>query len=122
MLDQWNSLGCYSEVEIVICDLYLFHITVLLNPDINCFKIFLSFSFDKVTTVTCNFVSVILNSNPVGGLFASAIWAKTQFFDQVKINSISQLINGIFKVLQKLLKYFSGTTTSVSFLPTLSAS
>ena len=92
----------------------------------------MSFSFDKVTTGTYNFVSVIGNSNPVdvtiaGGslLFPASlpvISAKTQFFDQVKINSISQLINGIFKVLQKLLKSFNGTAISVSFLPTLSAS
>ena len=72
---------------------------------------------------------VIWNSNPVGAtvvggssLFLVAltvILAKAQFLDQVKINSISQLINGIFKVFQKLLKGFSGITTSVSFLPTL---
>ena len=79
----------------------------------------MSFSFDEVTTGTYNFVSVIWNSNPVGGLFATVISAKTQFFDQVKINSTSQLISGIFKLLQKLLKCFSGITTSVSFLPTL---
>ena len=101
---------------IVICDLYLFHYTVLLNPDSNCSKSFLSFSFDKVTTGTYNFEFVIWNSNPDGGLFAVVISAKIQFFDQFKISSISQLINGIFKVLQKLLKYFSGITTSVSFL------
>ena len=35
------------------------------------------------------------------------ISSKTHFFDQVKTNSTSQLINGLFKVLQKLLKYFS---------------
>ena len=64
----------------------------------------MSFSFDKVTTGTCNFVSIILKSKPVDGLFATAISAKTQFFDQIKINSTSQLINGIFKALQKLLK------------------
>ena len=79
----------------------------------------MSFSFDEVTTGTYNFVSVIWNSNPVGGLFATVISAKTQFFDQVKINSTSQLISGIFKLLQKLLKCFSGITASVSFLPTL---
>ena len=87
----------------------------------------MSFSFDKVTTGTYNFVSVILNSNPVGatiaGLSPSAslvvISAKTQFLDQVKINSTSQLISGIFKLLQKLLKCFSGITASVSFLSTL---
>ena len=71
----------------------------------------------------------VWNSNPVvvaipgGSLLVPATLAvisiKTQFFDQVKINSISQLINGIFKVFQKLLKGFSGITTSVSFLPTL---
>ena len=33
------------------------------------------------------------------------------FLNQVKINSTSQLINGIFKALQKLLKCFSRATT-----------
>ena len=100
----------------MIYDLYLFHFIVLLNPVFNCSKSFMSFSFDKVTTGTYNFVSVILNSNPVGatiaGLSPSAsltvISAKTQFLDQVKINSTSQLISEIFKLLQKLLKYFAG--------------
>ena len=64
----------------------------------------MSFSFDKVTTGTYNFVPIILKSNPADGLFATAISAKTQLFDQIKINSTSQLINGIFKALQKLLK------------------
>ena len=47
---------------------------------------------------------------PAGGVL-TVISAKTQFFDQVKINSTFQLINGIFKALQKLLKCFSGITT-----------
>ena len=67
----------------------------------------MSFSFDKVTTGTYNFVSVISNVNTtdatIAGLLPSApfvdISAKTQFFDQVKINSTSQLISGIFKLL-----------------------
>ena len=77
-------------------------------------------------------MSVILNSNPVcansaGGslLFPAVltvILAKTKFLDQVKVNSTSQLINDIFKALQKLLKYFSGITTLILFLPTLFAS
>ena len=77
----------------------------------------MSFSFDKVTTGTYNFVSVILNFAPDGATIAglaaafTVISAKTQFLDQVKINSTSQLINGIFKLLQKLLKYFSRITT-----------
>ena len=39
------------------------------------------------------------------------ISAKTQFLYQVKINSTSQLISEIFKLLQKLLKYFKGVTS-----------
>ena len=79
-----------------------------------------------------NFVSVIWNSNPVGATIAggsllfpaslTVISAKVQFLEQVKIESISQLISGILKVLQKLLKCFNGTTILVSFLPTLFAS
>ena len=88
----------------------------------------MSFSFDKVTTGTYNLVSVISKVNSVGATIAglepgfSVISTKTQFFDQVKINSTSQLISGIFKRLRKLLKYFSGITTSVSFLSILVAS
>ena len=77
----------------------------------------MSFSFNKVTTGIYNFVSVILNIAPDGATIAgstsasSVISTKTKFLDQVKINSSSQLINGIFKTLQKLLKCFSGITT-----------
>ena len=69
-------------------------------------------------------MSVVLNFNSVGATVAGSATAsavistKTQFFDQVKINSTSQLINGIFKALQKLVKCFSGITTLVLFLPT----
>ena len=77
----------------------------------------MSFSFDKVTTRTNNFVSVILNFAPDGATIAGSaaastvISAKTQFLDQVKMNSTSQLISGIFQLLQKLLKYFKGITS-----------
>ena len=75
-------------------------------------------------------MSVISNVISAGGTIAGllpcafllVISAKTQFLDQVKINSTSQLISGIFKLLQKLLKCFSGITTLVSFLSTLFAS
>ena len=58
-----------------------------------------------------NFVSVISNVAPDGATITglppcaalTIISAKTQFFDQVKISSISQSINGIFKVFQKLV-------------------
>ena len=36
----------------------------------------------------------------------------TQFSEQVETSSTSQLIKGISRVLQKLLKYFSGTIIS----------
>ena len=42
-----------------------------------------------------------------------------QSLDHVKISSTSELIKGISRVLQKLLKYFNGTMISTSFvLPT----
>ena len=101
----------------VICDLYLFHFIVLVNPVFNCSKGFMSFSFDKAITGIYNFVSFILNVAPDGATVArsgpafTVISAKTQFLDHVKINSTLELINGIFKVLQKLLKCFSRITT-----------
>ena len=53
----------------------------------------MSFLFDKVTTGTYNFVSIILNSNPVGATIAglaaafAVLSAKTQFF-LTKLKSI----------------------------------
>ena len=87
----------------------MFHFIVFSNPVFN--LSFISFSFDKVTTGTYNYVSVISNVNSVGatvaGLSPCAFLfvksAKTQFFDQVKINSTSQLISGILKLLQNYL-------------------
>ena len=82
----------------------------------------MSFSIDKVTTGTYNFVPVIWNVADVGVWILGKIGSvlqfpslvvlliNTQFLDQVKISSISQLINGIFRVLQKLLKCFNTIT------------
>ena len=43
-----------------------------------------------------------------------------QFADQSEISSTSQLIKGISRVVQKLLRYFIGTITSTpSILPSL---
>ena len=111
---------------LVISDLYLFHLTVLLNPVLNCSKSFLSFSVDKVTTGTYNFVSLILNNEFVGAFIQSielspataslhVLLVIAQFPDHVKIRSISQLINGMTNALQKLLKFFNDTTISTSF-------
>ena len=78
------------------------------------FNSFTLSSVDKVTTGTKSFMSVILNS-----VFSTAEKV-THFSDQVKLEIISQLINGILRVLEKLLKYFNRTAISKIFL--LSAS
>ena len=57
-----------------------------------------------------SFVSVILN------LVSAVAEEITQDGDHVKIRLTSQLINGISRVLQKLLKYFNGTIISASFV------
>ena len=46
----------------------------------------------------------------------------TQFTDQIRMTLISELINGISKVLQKLLNVLSGTIISTSFVPSVSVS
>ena len=71
-------------------------------------------------------MSVILNVAFIGASILSLAglspWAdaavyviilvKTQFSDHVKVKDVSQLIKGISKLLQKLLKYFNWTTIS----------
>ena len=54
--------------SVVICDLYLFHIISLLNPDFRLVNNLISSSLDKVTTGTYNLQSVILSVSPVGAL------------------------------------------------------
>ena len=103
--------------------MYLFHFIDLLNPDFNCSNNLLSFSADKVTMGTYNLQSVISNFALVGELirFAAAaggplkaLRTSTHSLYQDKINVISQLINSISKLLQKLPKYFSGMTIVTS--------
>ena len=93
----------------------------------------LSFSADKVTTGTYNLQSVISNFALVGDLvaairglgcgssaFLKALPTSTHTLYQDKINVISQLINGISALLQKLPKYFNGiaiVTSSFSSSP-----
>ena len=48
-----------------------------------------------------------------------ALRISTQFLNQVKINFISQLISGIVKLLQKLVKYFNDTTILTLFFAKL---
>ena len=42
--------------------------------------------------------------------------AIAQFLDQGRISLVSQLIKGISRVLQKLLRYFNGTIISTFFV------
>ena len=123
MLDQWNNLSCYFEAEYHLWSVFIpFYSFFKSFFFCNCSKRFISSSFDKVTTGTYNYVSVILNSAPdaatIAGLAAASvvISAKTQFLDQVKINSTPQLISGIFKLLEKLLKCFCRTTSFNSLM------
>ena len=97
--------------------MYLFHFIDLLNLDFNCSNNLLSFSTDKVTTGTYDLQSVISKFALVGELirFAAAagrplkaLPTSTHSLYQDKINVISQLINGISKLLQKLPKYCEG--------------
>ena len=88
---------------------YSFQLIVLLKPDFKCGNNFELSWVDKVTTGTWRFVSVNVN---VEFWFATLVLIITKFPDHVKISSTSQLIKGISRVLQKLLKYFSGTIIS----------
>ena len=86
-------------VSIFVC--YSFQYTGLLNPSSNSFTNFTLSLLDKVRIGTYNFVTVALN-------VVSAIADITQSLLQFNSRWILQLISGISKDLQKLLKYFSG--------------
>ena len=89
---------------------YLFQLIVLLKPDFNCCNSFALSWIDKVIAGKDSFACAILN-------FAIPVAEEiTQSSDQVKMRLISQLINGISRVLQKLLKYFNDTAISTSFV------
>ena len=104
--------------------MYLLHFIDLLNHDFNCSNNLLSFPADKVTVGTYNLQSVISNFVLVGELirFAAAaggtlkaLPTSTHSLYQDKANVISQLINGMSKLLQKLPKYFKGITIVTFF-------
>ena len=114
--------------SVVFCDLYLFHIISLLNPDFKLVNNLIS-SLDKVTTGMYNLQSFIANFAPVGelslttgGPASTCLSSKlviTQFLFHFSSKDTSQLINGIFSALQKLPKYFNGIANSISCLPFL---
>ena len=63
------------------------------------------------------FASVTVN---VGSWLSIRLSIIKNLLDQVKIRLTSQSINGIFRVLQKLLKYFNGTLILTFFVPSFS--
>ena len=112
--------------SVVVCDLYLFHIISLLNPDFKLVNNLVSSSLDKVTAGTYNLQSVILSVAPVGALSllppSISLCAKlviTRFLSHFNSKDTSQLINGIFSALQKLPKYFNGIANSTYCVPFL---
>ena len=78
-------------------DWYLFQLIVFLKPGYNCWSNFALSWVDKVTTGIQGFLSVIVN------LPFPVELVMTQVDDHVKKRLTSQLINGISRVLQKLL-------------------
>ena len=112
--------------SVVICDLYLFHVISLLNPDFKLVNNLKSSSLDKVTAGTYNLQLFIASVAPVGALsllappmsFCSKL-VITQFLFHFNSKDTSQLINGIFSALEKLPKYFNGIVNSTSCVPFL---
>ena len=115
--------------SVVTCDLHLFDIISLLNPDFKLVNNLISLSLHKVTTGMYNLQSFIANVAPVGALsLTTGSPASTclsselvimQFLFHFSSKDTSQLINGIFSALQKLPKYFNGIANSISCLPFL---
>ena len=83
----------------------LIFVTVLLTPDC-CNR----FSLSWVDKVISSFVSLIFN------FVAPVAEELTQSSDKVKVRLISQLTNGVSRVLQKLLKFFNSSAISTSFV------
>ena len=110
-----------SIASVDTCDLYLFHIISLINPDFKLVNNLISSSLDKVTTGTYNLHSFIASVAPIGSSSlptagaASALCSKLvimQFLFHFNSKDTSQLINLLFNALQKLPKYFNGIANS----------
>ena len=115
--------------SIDICDLYLFHIISLVNPDFKLVNNLISASLDKVTAGMYNLQSFIASVAPVGALFLglapTCLLSKlviTPFLFHFNSKDTSQLINSIFNALQKLPKYFNGIANSIVCVLSLFAS
>ena len=101
-LDQSNNTDTFDEfrwVFLFTVEWQLFQLTVCLNTDFNCYGSFeLSFT-DNATTRTYGFVLLISN------VLALIVM-------EINMRSISQLIRGIRRVLQRLLKNYNGIAIS----------
>ena len=104
-----------------ICDLYLFHLISLVNPDFKFVNSLISSSLDKVTIGIYNLQSFITKLTPVeepsllgpAPIKLSSKLVITQFLSHFNSKDISQLINGMLNALQKLPKYFNGIANSI---------
>ena len=130
MLDQsYNNLNCCFFGCVFIADPYLFQEIVLSSPYFMFFENMLLF-IDKVTTETKSLVPFIWKVTlvvsgcricSVGGIEVGLVATPEGFdiseiiylFDHDKSSPISQLSKCKPRNLQKLLKYFNVTTSSV---------
>ena len=92
--------------SVVICDLYLFHIISLVNPDFKLVNNLISSSLHKVTTGMYNLQSFIARLAPVGVAFTAGGPASICTSCKLVITSYScklvitsQLITGMFNAL-----------------------
>ena len=115
--------------SVVICDLYLFHISSLLNPDFRLVNNLIPSSLDKVTTGTYDSHLVIFSVGFVGAaVFPPSKFNPVcslvimQFLFHFNSKNISQVINGIFNALQKLPKYFNNIADITFDVPALPSS
>ena len=83
---------------------YFFQLIVLLKPDFKCSNSFALSWVDKVTTGTQSLLYIVYCS-----LRAIGLSITKYLLDQVRIRLISQLINCILRVIQKLLNDFAST-------------
>ena len=118
LFTPWNIRStkwfkCLLCVYIFGSDWNLFQLIVLLKLDFNCWSNFVFSGVDKVKARTKSFVFVIANLPTYVELVI------TKVDDHAKIRLTSQLIKGISRVLQKLIKYFTGTTISTFFVLSL---
>ena len=99
-MNQLNNLNCFFLGSVVISDLYLFQETVLLTPNFIFSK---NKYIDKVNIGTKGLALVIIKLTPVMLLSSSN---NIQYFGDHKSNTISELIKGKSRDLQKFTKIF----------------